>query len=467
MSCGKFKKQFKIPLPGTGLFREGKPFYRRFIRLAGPIAFQNLLASSLAMVDTLMIGQLGATSIAAVGLGGMFFFLATLFFYGVSSGSSVFISQFWGKKDIAGIRRTIGMALLLSELGGLIFALLAIFVPEIIMRIFTPDTAVIRIGIIYLRITGISFLFSGITLVYSLVLRSIDEAKLPLIASAIVFIINTILNYLLIFGHLGFPALGVKGAAVATSVSRLLEMFIILTVIYKRKNAAAGEFKELMNFNIRQVKSFFKTTAPVIINELGWAVGAVLFKMIYARMGTDIIAAVNITETIGSLFFSFFIGSSNACAIMIGTKIGEKDIDTAQRYAKEFTVLSILLGAGLGIFLASLAPFIPYAFKVSSDIKKMVMVILFINAFFTPSVSLNLHYIIGILRGGGDTTFAFLLDLIITWIIGVPLAFFAGLVFHWSIYFLVFLLGVEEIIKAVFGLIRMLSRKWINNLTEE
>ncbi len=450
-----------------GLFHEGKPFYRKLFRLAGPIASQNLLVSSLAMVDTLMIGQLGAVPIAAVGLGGMFFFLTTLFYYGVSSGAAIFISQYWGKKDIPGIRRTIGMALLFSECGGLVFAVLAVVFPEVIMRIFTPDPAVIEIGIVYLRITGFGFLFSGVTLTYSLVLRSIDEARLPLIASVTVFFVNTILNYILIFGHLGFPVMGVKGAAIATTVSRFLEMSIILAIIYKRRNAAAGKLKELFDFNMTQIKKFLKTTVPVISNELGWAVGAALFKMIYARMGTDIIAAVNITETIGNLFFSFFVGSSNACAIMIGNKIGEKDRDTAQKYAIEFTILSLLLGAVLGIFLASLAPFVPRAFKVAPDIKQMVMIILFIKAFFFPAESLNLHYIIGVFRGGGDTTFAFLLDLVITWVIGIPLAFAAGLIFHQSIYVLIVLVGLEEVVKTIIGAVRMLSRKWINNVTEE
>ncbi len=462
----------KLTGPGNsgfnrGLFHEGKPFYRKLFRLAGPIASQNLLVSALAMVDTLMVGQLGAVPIAAVGLGGMFFFLTTLFYYGVASGSAVFVAQYWGNRDIQGIRRTIGMALLLSELGGLVFSVLAVAAPESIMRIFTPDPAVVKTGIVYLRITGFGFLFSGVTLTYSLVLRSIDEAKLPLVASVIVFFVNTILDYVLIFGHLGFPVLGVQGAAIATTISRFLEMLIILIVIYRRGNAAAGKLRELLDFTIPQVRKFLKTTVPVISNELGWAAGAALFKMVYARMGTDILAAVNITETIGNLFFSFFIGSANACAIMIGNRIGDKDTDAAQRYAGEFTIFSFLLGMVLGIFLAIMAPFVPEAFKVGPDIKRIVMIILFINAFFFPVESLNLHYIIGVLRGGGDTTFAFLLDLAITWVIGIPLAFFAGLVLHCSIYVLIVLLGLEEVVKTGIGVIRVHSKKWINNVTEE
>ena len=451
---------------GFGLLREDKTFYRKLFRLAGPIALQNLLVSSLAVVDTVMIGQLGAVPIAAVGLGGLFFFLTTLFYYGVASGAAVFVSQYRGSGDIKGIRRTIGMALILSEAGGLAFALSAIAAPGVIMRIFTPDPEVIRIGVVYLRITGFSFLFSGVTLTYSLVLRSINEAKLPLIASVTVFIVNTFLNYILIFGHLGFTPMGVKGAAIATVVSRFLEMCIILVVIYKRKNAAAARLRELLDFGTVHLKRFLKTTTPVIVNEVGWAVGAALLKMIYARMGTDIIAAVNITETVGELLFSFFIGSSNACAIMIGNRIGKGDTVTAQKYAHEFTVLSILLGIALGLVLAGLAPLIPYAFKVSEVIKHMVMTILFIQAFFLPVESLNFHYIIGVFRGGGDTTFAFLMDLVITWAAGIPLAYLLGIVMGKSIYFLIILLGIEEVIKALIGIFRMISRKWINNLTE-
>lgn len=449
------------------LFKEGRPFYKKLIRLAGPIATQNLLVSSLAMVDTLMIGHLGATSIAAVGLGALFFFLITLFFYGVASGSAIFVSQFWGRKNIAGIRRTIGIALLLSETAGFLFAGLAIFSPEIIMRIFTPDQAVIEIGSIYLKFTGISYIFSGITLLYSLVLRSINEAKLPLISSIIVFFVNTILNYLFIFGHLGFPVMGVKGAALATTISRFLEMVIIITIIYKRRNAAAGSLRQLLDFNLSQVRKYLKTTVPVIINEFGWAVGAALYKMIYARMGTDVIAAISITENVYDLFFSFLIGSANACAIMIGNEIGEKNFDTAQNYAVEFTFLSIIFGIAMGLLLAGVAPFLPYAFNIGTEIKQMVMYILLINAFFTPAVSLNLHYIIGILRGGGDTTYAFLIDIIVMWIVGIPLAYFSGLILHKSILFIIILIGLEEIFSSSLGIIRMIRKKWINNLTED
>ncbi len=453
-------------LQGFSLFREGKPFYRKLFRLAGPIAFQNLLVSSLAVVDTLMVGQLGAVPIAAVGLGGLFFFLTTLFYYGVASGAAVFVSQFRGSGDVKGIRRTIGMALVFTEAGGLLYSCFAVAAPGVIMRIFSPDPAVIEIGKVYLRITGFSFLFTGVTMTYSLVLRSLNKAKLPLIASVIVFFVNTVLNYILIFGHLGFSPMGVKGAAVATTVSRFLEMIIILILIYRRKNEAAAGIRELLDFSKKHIERFFKTTAPVIMNEVGWAIGAALIKMIYARMGTDIIAAVNITETVGNLLFSFFIGSSNACAILIGNKIGERDTGTARRYAYEFTVLSVILGFFLGLILAGLALLLPSAFKVSGETRQMVMLILFIQAFFLPVVSLNLHYIIGILRGGGDTTFAFMMDLVITWIVGIPLAYLIGLVFHGPIYLIVFLVGIQEVIKALIGLFRMLSRKWIHNLTE-
>lgn len=151
---------------------------------------------------------------------------------------------------------------------------------------------------------------------------------------------------------------------------------------------------------------------------------------------------------------------------MIGNKIGKRELETAQQYAKKFTFLSVLLGITLGIFLAAIASFIPSAFKVSSEIKRTVMIILFINAAFFPLESLNLHYVIGVLRGGGDTTFAFLLDIIITLGVGIPLAFFTGLVLHKTIFLLMILLGIEEVIKAVIGLLRMISKKWINNLTE-
>ena len=364
------------------LFQD-KLFYKRFIFIAGPIAIQNLLMSSLALVDIVMIGQLGETAIAAVGLGGQVFFLSTLLFYGISSGGAVFFAQFWGREDIKSIRKTIFLVVLLVESGAILLSTFAITVPEYIMNIFTIDPAVIEAGSEYLIITGISFLFTALSIAYSLALRSIGKASLPLKATIVSITVNTILNYILIFGKFGFPEMGIMGAAIATTVSRFIEMFIIVTYVYKSKSVLAAGIKDFLNLKKVFVKKYLKTTIPVVFNELAWATGMLVYKVVYARMGTDTIATIGITETTDSLFFSFLLGSANACAIMIGNKIGERDIEGVHIYSRRFLFLAFFLGISGGSILSLIAPYVPLFFNVSDNVRRSATLVIYVLAVTT------------------------------------------------------------------------------------
>ncbi len=447
------------------LFQD-QQFYKKFMFIAGPIAIQNLLMSSLALVDIIMIGQLGETAIAAVGLGGQVFFLSTLLFYGISSGGAVFFAQFWGRKDIKSIKKTIFLVIILVESGAILLSTFAIAIPEYIIGIFTIDPGVITAGSEYLTITGISFLFTALSIAYSLALRSIGKASLPLKATIVSITVNTVLNYILIFGKLGFPEMGIMGAAIATTVSRFIEMSIIVIYVYKSKSVLAAGIKDFLNLKITFVKKYLKTTIPVILNELAWATGMLVYKVVYARMGTDTIATIGITETTDSLVFSFLLGSANACAIMIGNKIGERDIESVHIYSRRFLVLAFLLGIFGGSILLFIAPYVPLLFNVSDNVRRSATLVMYILAAFTVVKSLNLHFIIGIFRGGGDTKFSFLIDIIGTWFVGVPLAVIFGLILKFPLHLVVLIIIIEEALKAVLGFFRYRSGRWIHDVAD-
>jgi MATE family, multidrug efflux pump len=446
------------------LFQD-KQFYKKFIFIAGPIAIQNLLMSSLALVDMVMIGQMGETAIAAVGLGGQVFFLSTLLFYGISSGGAVFFAQFWGKKDIKSIKKTILLVVLLAECGAAVLSILSITIPGYIINIFTTDLAVIESGSVYLTITGISFLFTALSIAYSLALRSIGNAALPLKASFVSVSLNTILNYILIFGKFGFPELGIMGAAIATTISRFIEMSIIIIYVYKSGSVLAANLKDFFNLKIDFLIKYLKTTLPVVLNELAWATGMLVYKIVYARMGTETIATIGITETTDSLVFSFLLGSSNACAIMIGNKIGERDIEGVNVYSHRFIILAFLLGIFGGTILCLIAPYVPFMFNVSDNVRKSATLVLYVLAVFTVIKSITLHFVIGIFRGGGDTKFSFLIDIIGTWFVGVPLAVIFGLILKFPLHLVVLIILTEEVLKASLGLLRYRSKKWIHDIT--
>lgn len=444
---------------------EHKDFLLQLMKISGPIMLQSLLTTSLSFFDTLMIGQLGDIAIASVGLANQMFFLIMLYFFGVSSGSAVFIAQFWGNKDIRSIHRTMGIGLVLSLLGALFFTIISLSAPELPMRIFSPDTQVVATGAVYLRIVAISYIFSAISIIFSASLRSTEQAHIPLIATVFSLVINIVLNYLLIFGNFGFPAWGVAGAAVATTIARGIELMIMLFATYRRRLAVAGSIRSFLSFDRMFVRIFFITALPVILNEIIWSMGMVAYKMIYARMGTQVIASANVVEAIQGLFFVIFIGTANGSAVMIGKKIGEKNPEAAQLYARRFCWLSLVFGASVGMGMFFLAPYIPQAFRVSPEIVHLASRSLMVLAFVLPFKAFNMHSIVGILRSGGDTKASLLIELTSVWLVGVPLALLGGFVLQLPIYYLYLLISLEEVYKVIISLIRIRSGKWINDLT--
>ncbi|MGM0431767.1 MAG: MATE family efflux transporter [Spirochaetota bacterium] len=443
-----------------------KSFYQQLAAISGPIMLHSLLTSSLSFIDTLMIGQLGGVAIAAVGLANQLFFLMMLYYFGVSSGSSVFIAQFWGIKDTTSIHKTMGICLSFSLLGALLFSTVSLTVPHVAMRVFSPDPEVIETGASYLRIVGISYLFSAVAMSFSAALRSTEKPKIPLFSILVSLSANIGLNYLLIFGNLGFPAMGVAGAALATTISRGLEIIIMLLITYRRKEAAAGSLRAFFSFNRIFVKRYLITALPVILNEIAWSLGMVTYKMVFARMGTSVIAAANVVESIQNLFFVVFAGTAHGSAVMIGKRIGQGKAVLAQVYANKFLLLSLLMGGVIGCIMFFAAPFVPNAFNVSDTIVLLASRSLMVIACLLPMKAFNMLTVVGILRSGGDTRASLLLEMSGVWFVGVPLAIFGGLYLGLPIYWLYLLINAEELYKMVIGIFRIKSGKWIHVLTE-
>ncbi|NLK44158.1 MAG: MATE family efflux transporter [Tissierellia bacterium] len=443
-----------------------KVFLKNMLVIAIPIALQNLIITSLNMLDTLMISELGKSSIAAVGLANQLFFFYSLILFGINSGASIFISQYWGKKDKENIKSILGLAVILTTLTGLIFTIIALFFPELVMRFFIKEDIVIKLGCDYLRIVSISYIITGVSFSYSIASRSVGYAKMPMVVSFISFITNAVFNYLLIFGKLGFPKLGVKGAAYGTLIARIVEILFILYFVYKDIEPLAGNIKELTSWPKGFIKRYFKTAYPVVINEALWALGQVMYSAAYARIGEEATAAVQIAATIQNVFFVLVRGLANACTVMVGNKIGEGNEDESYEYAIQFLTMSTISGLVLGLLLfltpdLTLKLFRSLDFDVYNLSRNLIMVMglfYFIRTF-------NATLIVGVLRGGGDTSFSMYLEMGAVWLVGVPLAFLGALLFKLPVYLVFVLVSLEEIVKAAIGLPRVLSKKWIKNVT--
>lgn len=447
-------------------FWKDKVFLKSMLAIAIPIALQNLITSSLNMVDTLMISSLGQASIAAVGLANQLFFFYILISFGINSGSSIFIAQFWGKEDIPSIRKVLGLAVSISTVVGIIFTFVAFFFPEFIMSIFIKEPEVIRLGSDYLRVVSLSYIITAIGFSYSIGLRSTGKPHIPMIVSGISFVTNTVFNYLLIFGKFGFPALGVKGAAWGTVIARVVEILFILYSVYSSKGPLSASFKELIDWNKEFVDKYLKTTYPVILNEAFWSLGQVMYSIAYARIGEEATAAVQIATTIQNIFFVVVRGLANACTVMVGNKIGAGDEQDAYEYAVKFLTISTVMGLILGALMSLTPDLTLKLFKgLDSNLYILSKKLLITMGLFFMIRMFNSTAIVGVLRGGGDTNFSAYLDIAGAWVIGVPLAFLGALVFKLPVYYVLAIVSIEEVFKMIVVIPRMLSKKWIKNVT--
>jgi putative MATE family efflux protein len=450
----------------VALFND-KKFFKSMLKLAVPIILQNLILSSLNLVDNIIIGGLGETAIASVGLANQYFFLLNLLLFGIASGSSIFTAQYWGNKDIPNIKRVLGLCIIAGGSAAFLFTLGGLLIPEQILGVFSKDRDVILLGSQFLRIISLSYVITSITFAYSFTLRSTGQVKIPMAVSVTALAVNTVLNYLLVYGYFGFPKMGVRGSALATLIARAVEMTLILFAVYKTKNVIAGSIKEMTSLTKSFIKSFLKVTTPVILNESIWALGVTMYAIVYARMGTEVIASTNISSTIERITWVIFMGLGNACAVMIGNKIGEGNEKDAFIYAKRFIILGPSLAILAGIIVYFNSHFILSAYNISPTVYNYAVKNLMVFSIFLWVKVFNFTSIVGILRSGGDTTFCLIIDTAGVWLIGVPLVALAGLKFGLPVYWVYAFVYTEEVFKLLLGLPRILSKKWINNLASK
>lgn len=441
-----------------------KELKNALLSIAIPVALQNLLTSLLNMIDTVMIGSLGDRAVAAVGLANQWFFIFNLVTFGVASGSTIFIAQFFGKKDYENLQLPVAYSLFLCSAVSLIFAGLAILAPEFIMGIFTKDRETILCAVPYLKIAGISYIMMGLSLPLATAMRSTEVALIPLLITGTALLINTCLNYILINGHFGAPALGVSGAAIATSTARVFETVMIFTVMLSGKTKIRlrlRHFKPDMTF----IPQYIKTILPVVGNETMWGLGISMYNVIFGHMDNAIVAANQISRNLEQLTTALCMGIASAGGVVVGKKIGEKKQNEANSYAKKFSLISCSIGTVLGILMLVLMPYYLKLYSnVSVDALGYAKILITMFGLFMFFKVYNYMAIVGILRSGGDTTFCFWLDTGSLWGVGVLGAYLSAFVFHAPFWILAFFLVAEEVVKATGAFLRFKSGKWLNDL---
>jgi putative MATE family efflux protein len=444
-------------------------FYSRVARIALPVALQSLLQSSFSVIDQLMIGQLGSQSIAGVGLGGKFASLYSVLLGAVATAAGIMISQYTGQKNERETSRSFFANTGIAAGVALFFFFVCVFFSENIMQLYTKDAGTKRLAGEYLRIYAFSYLPMALGSITSVLLRCMEAASLPLYASLISVLLNTGLNYLLIFGKGGFPVLGIKGAALATVISQFAACGLILILFIRQYRKQDMRLSFLWRFDRESRVQYLGILCPLLICEFLWSLGENVYAAIYGNMGTDPCAAMTLTIPVQTLLIGALSGISQAAGIMIGKTLGKGEYERA----KKESVGLMLLGFGgsliLSLFLIAARSFYAGIFRVASDVQELARQILLAFALIAPVKVQNMILGGGIIRSGGKTKYIMWIDFIGTWFAGVPLGLLAAFVWKLSIPYVYFILSLEECLRWGISMAVFKRGIWIHSLrtTEE
>ncbi|MBO3367061.1 MATE family efflux transporter [Clostridium perfringens] len=444
-----------------------KRFYRLLFSIALPIAVQNLITFMVSMVDTLMVGALGEIQLSAVSIANNLFFVLTILMFGLAGGSNIMISQYWGKGNVKTIHKILAIMYRVCLLITGIFIFIALFLPKYFMGIFTTDKAVIDFGASYLRIVCIGYLFYSITNCTIMMLRSVKTVSISIIVYTASLVVNSILNWILIFGNLGAPELGIRGAAIATVCARITEFSIVLVFMFIYERKIGLKLEHLLKLDKEILKDYVGLCTPVLCNELLWAIGASMISVIVGRMGTEVVAANSINGVAHQFVTVFIFGMSNATAVIIGNTIGEGKKEKAKEYAYSIGIFSVVMGCISGLMILLIKPFVVNFYNVSYSTKLIAMEIMTVTSGIIVFQSLASNFMMGVLRGGGDAKFVLINDLIFMWIVAIPGGFFVAFVLELPVALVFLVIKCDEILKSLTSVYRVISGKWVNDVTKD
>ena len=452
--------------------RREKGFYRRLFRLALPLILQNLITTSLGFVDTFMVGLLGSDQLSAVTAANAPIYLIQVIIFGLMSGLTILVSQYWGKQDIASINRCMGFAMYAGLAISILMAAVLFFFPYQVLSLVTNNRALIQMGAPYLKIVGISYIFNSVSSVYVSMQRSAENPSLGMKVFAASMLLNTFLNYCLIFGKFGAPALGITGAAIATLTARIVEfLLVLLYALFSRRVPLMPSL--LFRPGKGTARSFAKYATPVLFNETMWGLGTTVMTSILGHMAhsADMLAAYTIMGNIDKFTTVSCFGLAGATAVILGKAIGEgTNKDKVYDLSWCLLIVSFLLGLGLAVVLAFALPFffIPYLyplFSLSELATRAAATLCVVYLVLLPLKSFDISNITGVLRSGGDVRMATVIDLCPLWLVAVPLAALTALVLDAPLPLVCLGIYSENICKMPLGVLRLRSRKWINDVT--
>ena len=441
-------------------------FYNQIFKLVLPIIIQNLLSAAVSSADVVMLNYVGQSSISAVSLASQYANVLFMVFYGLGTGATMLCAQYYGKGDKKAIQVVEGIALRFSMLISAAFAAMALFFPELMMRLFTNDAELITVGASYLRFMSVSYLCWGITEVYLAVLRSVGRVTISTALNVLAFSLNVILNAVFIFGLFGAPKLGAMGVAIATSLSRLTELMACFVVSHLSKDIKL-DFRYLFVRNKPLFSDFVKLSLPALGNDISWSVAFSMYSVILGHLGTDVVAANSFVTVVRNFGTVMCFGMASAGGILLGNMIGENKMEEAQAGSKKLMKLTVISGAIGGLIILAATPFVLKYASLSEQAMHYLKYMLLINTYYVMGAAVNTSLICGVFRAGGDSKFGFVCDTIDMWCYAVPLGFIAAFVLKLPVMAVYFLLCTDEFVKWPWVIGHYRSGKWLNNITRD
>lgn len=435
---------------------------KEIVRLALPIALQQFMTALVGACDAIMLGKLSQDAMSAVSLATQVTFVFNLFMFAFMAGENMFVAQYYGKGDYTGISQVFSLVTKICGCIAVVFLVGTLFFPEQLMRILTNEETLIVLGSEYLRVIGISYVFSGIAQIFLAIMKNCGAVNMSTLINGVMVILNIALNAVFIFGLSGFPKMGIKGAALATVLATVVQFLWSVGYVLCRIRA--------VKFSLRSCEKklfgrFWQKTVPLLINNLAWGIGFSMYSVIMGHLGTDAVAANGIANISKNLVVCFCLGLGNAGSIIVGNRLGADRLQEAKEVGETLTKTAIIAGIVSGLVLIALSPFITKMVDLTPIARGYLQKMLLISSYYIAGKSVNCMTIGGIFAAGGDSKFGMLCDSVTLWCIIVPLGCICAFILKLPVMVVYFVLNLDEIIKLPVVYKHYKKYKWIKNLT--
>ena len=443
------------------LFVKEKSFYKLILSIAVPVVLQNMITIGVNIMDTLMLGNYGEIQLSASSLANEFINIYHIMCMGMSMGAAVLTAQYYGAGNNPSLKKIVTIVLRMGLVIAAAFTVVTLLFPEELMRLYTPDKAVIEKGVLYFRISAVTYVLLGVSLILTNILRTVHQVRFPLVLSIVTFLVNVFFNWVFIYGRLGAPEMQIEGAALGTVIARLVECGSLVTYFFVFDKRIGYRIKDLFMKCGDHVRVYITYAIPVMVSDTLLALGNSAVSIIMGHIGASFVAANSIISQTVRLSTVFNQGLSSASSVITGNTLGKGERDKAYHQGVTFLCLSILIGLAAAVIILLISPLLVESFNITQETKDIAYQLMASVSVMMVFQTVQGVLTKGVLRGGGDTRFLMLADILFLWLVSIPLGYLCGLVWHLSPFWIYAALKIDWVIKSVWCIFRLRSKKWI------